>query len=48
MKRTTKMNKTLKINDGLKRKHYLNTFLMTSQLDSHTTTGVKPEVLSDV
>ena len=48
MKTTTKMNKTLKINDGLKRKHYLNTFLRTSQLDSLTTTDVKPEMLSGV
>ena len=34
--------------EDLKRKYYLNTFLMTSQLDSHTTTDVKPEMLSGV
>ena len=43
-----KNEQDLENDDDLKRKYYLNTFLMTSQLDSHTTTDVKPEMLSGV
>ena len=48
MKTTTKNEQDLENDDDLKRKYYLNTFLRTSQLDSHTTTDVKPEMLSGV
>ena len=44
MKTTTKNEQDLENDDDLKRKYYLNTFLMTSQLDSHTTTDVKLEM----
>ena len=43
-----KNKQDLENDDDLKRKYYLNTFLRTSQLDSHTTTDVKPEMLSGV
>ena len=43
-----KNEKDLENDDDLKRKYYLNSFLMTSQLDSQTTTDVKPEMLSGV
>ena len=43
-----KNEQDLENDDDLKRKYYLNTSLMTSQLDSHTTTDVKPEMLSGV
>ena len=43
-----KNEQDLENDDDLKRKYYLNTFLMTSQLDSHTTNDVKPEMLSGV
>ena len=44
MKTTTKNEQDLENDDDLKRKYYLNTFLMTSQLDSHTTTDIKPDM----
>ena len=43
-----KNEQDLENDEDLKRKYYLNTFLMTSQLDSHTTTDIKPEMLLGV
>ena len=48
MKTTKKDEEDLENDDDLKRKYYFNTFLRTSQLDSHTTTDVKPEMLAGV
>ena len=56
MMTTSKMNTTLKIGPPLQIfilspspwKHYLKFLLMTSHLDSHTTTDVKPEMIPGV